>query len=99
VDRVLFLGLMRMEGLHGIGNIVAHHACAVGGVLPVLRLHGAHGAAIPFARGRRRAAPIAVTNVQHVVAEILEDLVWRFRALEIGVAMLEKEVAPTDCII
>ena len=94
VDRVLFLGLVRVEGLYRIDDIVAHHAGAVGGVFPVLLLKRANGAAIPFARGLRGAAPVAIAHVQHVVAEILEHGVRRLGAFEVGVAMFEEDVAP-----
>ena len=99
VDRAFRLGLVRVEGLDRIDDVVAHHASAVGGVLPVLRLQRADRAAIPFAGSLWSAAPIlasigAIAHVEDVVLEILEHFVGRFGALQIRIAMLEEGVAP-----
>ena len=94
VDRVLGLGLRGVKGLDRVGVVVAQDAGRVGGIIPSLAAQRLEQPAVPLLRLFRRAAPIAVADVQNVVLEVLELLVRRLGAFEIDLGVLEEEVLP-----
>jgi hypothetical protein len=77
-----------------VGVVVAQHARAIDGGLPVLQCKGFDEVLVPAAHFVRGAAPIAIARVQHVVLEVLEFLVGCLRAVEIDLGVGQEQPLP-----
>ncbi len=98
VDDVFLFRLPGVERVDGVDDIVAHHAGAPGCVFPVLLGQCAHGSAIPLARGRGCAAPVALAHMQDVVAVIAEIVVRCRGPFQVACAVMQEQVAPEGAI-
>ena len=94
MDVVLGLRLGGVEGLQRVGVVVAEHAGAIDRRRPILLRQRLDQVIVPAAHLLRRAAPVAVARVQHVVLEVLELVVGRLRALQIELGVLEEQPLP-----
>ena len=94
MDVVLGFGLGGVERMQRVRVVVAEHARAIHRRLPVLQGERLDQVLIPAAHLVRRAAPIAVARVQHVVLEVLELLVRRLRAVEVDLGVGQEQPLP-----
>jgi hypothetical protein len=94
VDVVLGLRLGGVEGLQRVGVVVAEHAGAIDRRRPVLLRQRLDQVIVPAAHLLRRAAPVAVARMQHMVLEVLELVVGRLGTLEVELGVLEEEPLP-----
>ncbi len=91
---VLGLGLAGVEGVQRIRVVVAEHARAVHRRLPVLQGERLDQVLIPAAHFVRRAAPVAIARMQHVILEVLELLVRGLGAVEIDLGIGQEQPLP-----
>ena len=94
MDAVLGFRLRGVERLDRIGVVVPEHAGGVGGLAPAAAGQSVDEMAVPVGDLLRRAAPIAVGGVQHVVLEVLEIRVGSLGAFEIDGVMREEQPLP-----
>ena len=73
---------------------MTQHAGRVRDVAPIFVLERLQGELVPELRCLQRAPPVVVAHMQHMVDEVLELLVGRLRPFEIGIVMLQDNVAP-----
>src|SRR5215217_4146520 len=84
VQRTLGLALGRVQRLEWVAEIVAEDSGVVDPFFPALAREGLDRPFVPRLGGGRRAAPVTIPDMQHMIAEVFEDFVGRFRAGEIG---------------
>ena len=73
---------------------MAEHARAIDRRVPVLLAERLDQVLIPAPHFLRRAAPVAVARVQHVVLEVLELVVGRLGAFEVELGVGQEQVLP-----